>query len=263
MITFQFFGSDNYSKIVLNELLKDKNFKLIESNPDVGILASYGKILDKKTVNSIKMGILNVHPSLLPKYRGPAPVQSAIINGETETGVTVFKLDEKIDHGPILGQKKEEIRKDDTSLSLYNRLFILGAQIIKESLENYLNGSIKLTPQDHKKAIFTIKKLDKENGFIDPGILSQILKGKKPDKKINFGLFASSGNIHNIIRGLYPWPCAWTMVKTNSNSNPKRLKLISSHLQNEKLFLDRVQLEGKKEVTFKQFKEGYPDFSFS
>lgn len=262
MITFQFFGSDNYSKIVLNELLKDKNFKLVKNNPDVGILASYGKILDQKTVNSIKAGIFNVHPSLLPKYRGPTPVQSAIIKGEIETGVTVFKLDEEIDHGPILDQKKEKIRKDDTSFSLYNRLFVLGAQIIKDTLPDYLEGKRKLTSQDHSKKTLTLDKLKKDDGFVSPNILNATLLGKNSSEKI-FGFNSSPEVIDRVIRGLSPWPCAWTMVKTSPNTNPKRLKLISSHLENKKLILNQVQLEGKKEVTFKQFKEGYPDFSFS
>lgn len=228
-----FFGSDQYSEIVLKNL---KHSVLATITPgslnripaaDIGILASFGAIISKEILNSFPQGILNVHPSLLPKYRGPSPVQTAILNGEKETGVTIIKMDELVDHGPIVAQVKELILPTDTSTSLYGRLFEKGAKLLNELLEK----PIKTTPQDHAKATFT-KKFTREDGKID--------------------WHKTAVEIDRQIRALYPWPGTWTDI------NSKRLKILKAHLKNNKLVLDEVQLEGKKPVTFRQFLQGYP-----
>ena len=199
-----FFGSDNYSVLVLNEICEDKSFKLAavvthtspspveeyakilyetkftvskefdkkflgkisKMKPDVGVLASFGKILPKEILEIPKHGILNLHPSLLPKHRGPSPVQTAILNNDQETGVTIIKMDEKVDHGPILAQFKEEIRPDDTAESLYKRLFTAGVRVLMTILPVYLENKIEMRKQDNSQATFT-KKLTRENGKID------------------------------------------------------------------------------------------------
>lgn len=228
-----FFGSDQYSEIVLKNLnhpvIATITPKSLDQIPqaDIGILASFGAIISKKILNSFPQGILNVHPSLLPRYRGPAPVQTAILNGEKETGVTIIKMDEEIDRGPIVAQVKEKILPTDTSPSLYQRLFEKGANLLNEILES----PIITTPQDHARATFT-KKFSREDGQID--------WSKKADE------------IDRQIRAFTPWPGSYTFV------NSKRLKILKAHLRNKKLVLDEVQLEGKKPVTFRQFLQGHP-----
>ena len=233
-----FFGSDQYSQIVLNTLKQDKRWQIVQSlkeKPDVGVLASYGKILDKKTLETLNHGILNIHPSLLPKYRGPTPVPTAILNGEQETGATIFKMDEKVDHGPILSQFKEEIRPNDTAEFLLKRLFTAGAQVLTTILPVYLEGKIDLRKQNHSQATYT-NKLTRDDG------------------KINWK--KSDAFKERFIRVMDPYPGAWIEVQLKKDK--KRLKILKAHLKANKLILDQVQLESKKPVTWKQFQEGYP-----
>jgi len=259
-----FFGSDKYSQIVLKSLQTDKRIKIgkivspqilptlsleKEKRPDVGILASFGAIVPKDFLNFPRKGILNIHPSLLPKYRGPSPAQAAILNGERQTGVTIIKMDEEIDHGPIVAQLTEEILPTDTSESLYFRLFSAGAEVLKIILPAYLEGKILSQEQNHSLATYT-KKLTREDGFISLEKLRAAMEGTEAE------------TIERQIRAYYPWPGTWTLIKSqisNSKFQNKRLKILKAHLEGEKLVLDTVQLEGKKPVSFRQFCEGYPE----
>jgi len=204
---------------------------------DLGVVAAYGRIIPQNVIRHFPKGIVNIHPSLLPKYRGASPVQNAIADGETQTGVTIIKMDEKMDHGPIISSFKEEIRKDDTNETLRKRLFDRSAQFLIDLIPNYLNGKIKLKEQDHKKATFT-KLVKSEDGFIE-------------------NLFENPEKTYNLWRAYQPWPGIFT--KVGINDEEKRLKILKLHLENDKLVLDEVQLEGKKPVGFEEFKRGYPD----
>jgi len=259
-----FFGSDKYSQVVLKSLQQDKKIKIRkiispdmmsrivmarEEKPDVGVLASFGAIVPKEFLDFPKKGILNIHPSLLPKYRGASPVQTAILNGEKKTGATIIKMDEKIDHGPIAAQFSEEILPTDNAEKLYFRLFSAGAEVLKTILPAYLGGRIQLREQNHSQATYT-KKLTREDGFISLEKLILAMKG------------ANAEFVDRKIRAYYPWPGTWTEI-TIPFRKPKtrryRLKVLGAHLEGENLVLDQVQLEGKKPVSFKQFCEGYPE----
>lgn len=250
MIKIVFFGSDQYGIKALEVLKKSPDLEIIKvvkgkdeldslkktvPQPDIGIVASFGALIPADIINWPKNGLLNLHPSLLPKYRGPTPVPSAILNGEKETGLTIIKVDEQIDHGPIVSQFKEEIRTDDTSESLLNRLFTLGGSALTTILPSYLEGKVELREQNHSQATFT-QKLTRESGKID--------WSKPADYQ------------ERLIRAMSPWPGAWSEVKINNQV--KRLKILKAHLINKKMVLDEVQLEGKKPVSLKQFQEGYP-----
>jgi len=218
---------------------------------DLGVCAAYGKIIPKFVIcpsaggtGNLKFGILNIHPSLLPKYRGASPIPAAILAGDKETGVTIIKMDEKMDHGPIITQFTEDINPEDTADTLRNKLFERSAQVLIDLIPNYLKGKIKLKEQNHDQATFT-KVLTKQDGFIDlAGHQSPCLAGRQ------------AITVHNFIRAMNPWPGAWTFI------NKKRLKILKAHLENKELILDEVQLEGKNPVSWKQFKEAYPEFSF-
>ncbi len=250
MIKVVFFGSDQYGTKALEVLKKSPGLEIMKivkekseleslqknlPQPDIGIVASFGALIPSNTINWPKKGLLNLHPSLLPKYRGPIPVPSAILNGEKETGLTIIKVDEEIDHGPIVAQFKEEIKPDDTSESLLNRLFTLGGETLITILPAYLEDRIELRQQEHSQATFT-QKLTRESGKMD--------WSKPADYQERF------------IRAMFPWPEAWSEVEINNQT--KRLKILKAHLKNKKLVLDEIQLEGKNPVTFKQFQEGYP-----
>jgi methionyl-tRNA formyltransferase len=209
---------------------------------NLGVLASYGEIIPSEVISLFSNGILNIHPSLLPKYRGASPIQATIINGERETGVSIIRLDEKMDHGPIISQFKEEVLPTDTAGTLRERLFSHSAEVICELIEPYLAGKIKPREQNHNEATFT-KILKKEDGYID------LSKDQEP--KV----------IEQFIRAMQPWPVAWTNIKINEQT--KRLKILKAHVEDGKLVLEQVQLEGKTVVSWEEFKRGYPHLSLS
>jgi methionyl-tRNA formyltransferase len=201
------------------------NSELLNLNSELAVLADFGLIIPEAILNKFKYGILNIHPSLLPKYRGPAPVQGAILNNEKETGVSIIKLDDKVDHGPILTQTKEEIRSDDTTQSLYERSFEIGSELLYQNIKQYIKGLLKLTEQDHKKATFT-KILTRNDGYFD------------------FNNPPSPEKLDLMTRAYFPWPGAWTRW------NGKILKFLPGK---------KLQVEGKNPVGYKDFVNGYPN----
>lgn len=233
---------------------------------DLGICASYGKIIPESVLKKFSHGVLNIHPSLLPEYRGASPVQAAIAAGEQTTGVTIFKMDAKMDHGDIISSFIEDILKNDTTQTLRDRIFERSAEFLIEMLPNYLNGKIKPKPQDEDKATYT-KIITKQDGFIAPKLLGKILSGVSSDSEFKISFIPdqeiplNATSLHNFIRALQTWPEAWTKIDIG-NQNIKRLKLLKSHIEDNKLVLDEVQLEGKNPVSWEQFAQGYPDYSF-
>ena len=239
---------------------------------DIGILAAYGKFIPEDAINYFRYGILNIHPSLLPKFRGASPVRATIASGDTETGVSIIKLDNKLDHGPIVSQYKEEVKTKDNTQTLRSRLFEKSADALISLLPAYVSGKIKLKEQDHKSASYT-KEIKRSDAIIPPEYLEAAMKGVVPKDKWqiafikDFTTIPTPQNICNFILAMEPWPIAWTNVNLNSkvgNQKPKRLKILEAHLdkQKEMLILDKVQLEGKNPVSWNQFKQGYPEANF-
>lgn len=181
-------------RVLQPERIKDEAFvnTIKEINPDVIVVAAYGKILPAKILHLPKYGCINVHASLLPKYRGAAPINWAIINGEKETGITIMQMDEGLDTGGILLQKGIEITKEDTAGTLSNKLSKIGAGLLIEGLSAIEKGGIKAIPQDNSKSSYA-PMLKKEDGQID------WTKGAE--------------DIYNMVRGMDPWPGAFTYYK--------------------------------------------------
>ncbi len=177
-----------------------KIYKLTAKSYQLGVVAQYGLIIPNRIVESPTYGILNVHTSLLPKYRGASPIQTVLMNGGTETGITIMKMDAGIDTGPILLQKKIQIEPDDTCTTLEDKLASLGIEGLLEAIPSYLSGALKPIPQDESQAT-TTKLLSRDDGKIDWN--------------------TSVRDIYNHYRGLTPWPGVWTTWEG------KRLKLIS------------------------------------
>ena len=207
-------------KIALNrgiEVFQPKNIndeeaikKIKELNPDIILVVAYGQILSKDILNIPKIGCINIHASLLPKYRGAAPINRAIINGEKETGITFMFMNEKVDAGETIYQQKITILPDETYGELYYRLSNLSANIINTFLEKVKEGKIKRIPQEYKLVSYA-RKMTKQDGEI-----TWSDKGEK---------------IYNLIRGTTPDPGAFTYYKG------KKLKIIQarflSSYQNE------------------------------
>ena len=216
---------------------------LSHKEPDVAIVVAYGKILPGSLLEIPRLGFVNVHFSLLPKYRGAAPVQRALIEGEAETGVSIMVLTEGMDEGPVLAMESIEVGPDDTAGQIGDSLADVGAKLLVHSLIAYGDGSMKPEPQDDSLATYAAK--------IAP-----------EDARIDWT--QSSTQIRNLIRGCNPIPGAWTLLEG------RRLKIHAARPApdvaldpgsveaREKLFggtgdvtleLLEVQLEGKKRMT--------------
>lgn len=191
---------------------------------DLAILVAFGKILPQEILDIPKYGFINVHPSLLPKYRGPSPIQSAILAEEGKTGVSIMLLDEKVDHGPIIAQKEISIDKEDTHDTLVEKLANDGVRLLLKSLPDYLKGILDPKPQNHTKATFT-KHIQKKDGAIS--------LQNPPDPK----------TINRMIYAFYPWPTVWAKL------DGKIIKFLPG---------GKIQPEGKKPMTKKEFLNGYP-----
>lgn len=200
--------------------------------PDLAIVASFGQMIPNDVLGIPKYGFINVHPSLLPKLRGPSPIQYAILNGEEKTGVSIMRLIEKMDAGPIFNQRELMINPNEEFSSLHDRLAVLGADLLVETLPKLFAGQINAQPQDDSKATYS-KIIKKEDGLID---------WREPAEKIE-----------RKIRALNPWPNAYTLF------NNKRLEILRAETVNGELIIKEVQLEGKKPMSFGDFLLGHPD----
>lgn len=222
------------------ELIKTIQQHKLKKLFDFGILAAYSGILplSKDVLNLFSHGILNIHPSLLPKYRGSTPLQTTILNEDAETGVTIIKLNEKIDAGDIVAREKMAIAPNDTTLSLGEKLFKLGAQLLIKILPNYLSNQITPISQilliSHSSLT---KKFSKHDGFISKEDLKKALDG---DKNL-------SAQIDRKFRAFQPWPGIWTL-----NSACKRVLITKCHLENGFLKIDWVKKEGENEEKYLQ-----------
>src|SRR3989344_1589573 len=138
----------------------------IKNNFDFFVVVSYGKIIPKEILEIPALGTINIHPSLLPHYRGPAPIVNAILNGDAETGVTIIKIDEEMDHGPILAQEKIGLTGNEFIGELEQKLAKLGGDLLVKILPDYISGKANPVDQDHSSATF-VKKVTKANGEIN------------------------------------------------------------------------------------------------
>ena len=201
----------------------DKEFTLhvLDSMPDVFIVAAYAKILPKEILEIPRLGTIGVHPSLLPKYRGPSPVQAALLNGDAETGVTLYLMDEKIDHGAILVQRELTMTNDDDYNTLMKKLAELSGDLLIATLPKFIDGKITPMPQDETQVTYT-KKFKNEDAFVD-------LEKDNPQM------------IVQKVRALNPEPGIWFM------KDSKRTKILEAEIDtNGKLVLKKIQIEGQK-----------------
>lgn len=235
-----------------NTLRDGKAFEIIrELDPDVIVVAAYGKILPKEIIDYPKFGCINVHGSILPKYRGAAPIQWSVLNGDSETGITTMQMNEGLDTGDILLVEKTPISIDDTAASVFDRLADIGSKLIVKTLDYAQSGKLTPIKQDDSKATYAAM-LDKSISEID---------FNKP-----------AIEVHNLVRGLYDWPIAHTYL------NGKKLKVFKTSVSelcgkvgevisvspltiacaNGSVEILELQLEGKKRMDYKSFLLGHP-----
>ena len=176
-----------YDKIRLQGVDDLKNLA-----PDIMVTCAFGQILSQEIIDIAPHGIINVHASLLPKYRGAAPIQWSILNGDKETGVTIMQTEAGIDTGDIISVEKTLIAPEETAGELFDRLSYIGAELLVKTLDDIEQGTATFTPQDHSSATH-VKMLKKSDGMLDFGNNCETL--------VNF------------VRGMNPWPCAYAMLE--------------------------------------------------
>ena len=184
---------------------------------DVSIIAAYGKIIPKSVLELPRRGTIGIHPSLLPHYRGAAPIQTAILDGADETGVSLFVVDEQVDHGPVIAQRAVPL-VTQAYLSLESELAVIGAKLLIEKLQQFIDGTIKPASQSESGTTFT-KKFETDDARVD-------LEKDSPEF------------VWRKVRALNPEPGVWTI------KNSKRMKILEANLENNRLVLKKIQYEG-------------------
>ena len=205
--------------------------------PDLAIVAAFGMIFTKEILGIPKYGFLNIHASLLPRWRGASPIQSAILAGDQKTGITIMLVNEKMDEGPILAMREFPISvptghlpKGDNFPKLQEKLSELGAELLLETIPKWVNGEIKPQEQDRSKATYC-KKITKEDGMIDLDNESTEIIERK-------------------IRAFTPWPGAYVFI------DGKRLIITKAEVKNNSLKIKQVKPEGKNEMDFADYLRG-------
>ncbi len=208
--------------------------KLSVEQAKLFVVVAYGKILKQKVLDIPPLGTINVHPSLLPLYRGPAPIEGPILNGDSETGVSIMYLDAEVDHGPVLTQEKIPLQGTETTSELENTLAHLGGKLLAQTITDLVEGKVIPTEQDHIRTTFT-KKITKADGHID--------------------LSADPIQNERKIRAFDAWP--GTYFFTKHLDRDFRIIIKKAHLENGELIIDRVIPEGKKEMNYADFLNGF------
>lgn len=223
------FGEENNIPVLeVNKITNETIKQISDLHPDFFVVEDYGLILPTKLLELPKIASLNIHHSLLPKYRGSSPAPAALLNGDKLTGVSVIKMTDKLDAGDILEQKEYEIQIDDTTDSLLTVLNQLGGELIVPILKDYENASKNAKVQNENEVILT-QMMKKEDGFIDAG------SPPEPDQ------------LDRMIRAYFPWPTVWTRIEINGKE--KIVKFLPSN---------KIQVEGKNPMSIKDFVNGYP-----
>ena len=218
-------------------LVEEKKIGLI-------LVVGFGALLKQDLLDSVAGQVINIHPSFLPAYRGPAPVVQTILDGVSETGITVIEIDSKMDHGPILAQEKQALNGHETPDELYTVLIEKGVRLFLDNIDAYLAEELDLLPQEHDEATFT-HFIKKDDGLLDLSEPAEVLERK--------------------VRAFQGWPGTWVMYKG------KRLIVHTVFLQGGELRFADVQPEGGKRMPVKAFLAGqrvseeefYSEFSTS
>jgi methionyl-tRNA formyltransferase len=229
---------------------------LRELEPDLIVVAAYAQIIPEAVLNLPKYGCINIHPSLLPKYRGASPVHAAILNGDKETGVTIMLMDKTFDTGPILSQESLPIAEQETTITLLDKTAELGAKLLTPTIKKYIKGQIKPLPQDSTQFSY-VKMFEKKDGLIN--------------------WTKSAVEIERLIRALGHWPSAWTWIKGKQMKilaiSPEPLNLntykpgktfiynncLAVQCGTDALIIKRLKMEGKNEISGEDFVRGYKD----
>lgn len=234
MMKVVFFGSGPLAEPTRQALLQQPEYEVVTSHGDVGVLVHYGKILSQQVIESFPHGIVNIHPSLLPAWRGPSPLQAAILRGDSTTGVSVMVLDKHMDTGPLLAQETVALSASAMAQTLYPELFRRGTQLLLKVLPDYLRGIVTPVPQSVIGSSYS-KIISREDG--------EILSTDTPTM------------IDRKFRAYHPWPGIYYVW------NGQRVKLTKVSLDDKaQLVIHEVQPAGKRPMPYAAFLRGHPEF---
>ncbi len=293
-IPIVFFGSDAFSAVVLRALLDQYHIPLVITSgsdseiarlasqykikiiaPDkltgrddlidkiastkakLAVLASYGKIIPRQIINLFPLGIINVHPSLLPRWRGPSPIEAAILNGDSKTGITLIKLDEGVDTGPIYAQSELSLKGDEDQESLTAKLAQLGANLLITSLDRIITGKIKPHPQPVSGISYT-RKLSRHDGYIKPSdetsakIMRKYLAYKRWPK-----VYLKFKGKEIILRQIQPAKDALGIRPGEIIPNKTNDLIYIGCANNSAISASLLQPAGKRVITAREFINGY------
>ncbi|MFA5070184.1 MAG: methionyl-tRNA formyltransferase [Patescibacteria group bacterium] len=250
-------ATENNIPVLQPEKMKDEGFsrQLASLKPEIIIVVAYGKILPASILNLPPFGSLNIHASLLPRYRGASPIQAALLNGDQETGVTIMKMDEQMDTGPILAQEKVGLSPGTGLETLHDALAFVGAKLLIKTLPLYLAGKIIPEPQDNDRASY-VKIIKKEDGHLDFSLPAEILARK--------------------ILALNPWPGTYVIWRDkslkileaeinekNNGRKPGQVTVDKGGLyvaaQDRIMAIKKLQLSGRQQTGARDFILGHPE----
>lgn len=250
-------ANKNTILVVQPEKIREEYIDVLAFEPDLIITCAYGQIIPKELLDAPRLGCINVHASLLPRLRGGAPIQKAIIDGHMKTGITIMYMDEKMDSGDIITQREIPIDYEDTAESLHDKLAVLGRDLLLETLPSIIEGTNSRTKQDEIKVTYA------------PTI-------KREDERLDFSL--TQRQVYNKVRGLYSWPGAyctldgkilkiWKCRETENVFSELLNGTITEiyedgfgiKVSNGEIVVTELQLEGKKKMLAKDFVNGYPN----
>jgi methionyl-tRNA formyltransferase len=239
------------------EKIQDLRFKIQDLEPDLLLVAAYGQIIPQEVLDIPKFKSINIHGSILPKHRGASPIQSAILNGDTESGITLIQMDAQMDHGPIVATQSVAIEDKETFSTLHKKLSIIAADLITKTLQDWFAGKIQPKEQNHSAATFTklIKRTDGKIDWSKPAV--EVLRK---------------------IRALNPEPGTWTTLGNKSIIisdaeiiNDHKIELpgklyvsqgeVAVKTLDQGLLLKKVKPEGKNEMSGKDFLNGLKNLS--
>ena len=244
---------ENNIEVYTPDSIKKDYQKIIDAKPDIIITCAYGKIIPKELINYPKYGCVNIHASLLPKYRGAAPIQWALINGEEYTGISLMYMDEFMDTGDIISQVEYKIDSEDDIGTLHDKLSVLGTNLLEKNLEYLFSGNVKRIKQDNEKATYA-KMIEREMEEID--------------------FNDTCVNICNKVKAFSPWPLSKTTIKE------EEIKIVKCHYKIENsvvnklyvtknslgigcidgiIYLDIIKPIGKSEMNIKSYLNGKYD----
>jgi methionyl-tRNA formyltransferase len=232
-------------------------------NPDLTIVVAYGKIIPKEILDIPKYKSVNIHPSMLPEFRGPSPIQNAILSGKKETGITIIQMDEKTDHGDVLAQTNVQIYPNENAGDLSKKMIPISIKLLSETIPDWIEGKIKPQKQDDSKATYC-QLIEREDGHIFWN--------------------ETAASIYDKFRALYPWPGIFSVWEKNGNITRMKLVRIKTQEKNPEekieigevfrlsqkeigvktakgvIVLEEIQLEGKSPVSISEFLNGHQDF---